>query len=622
MSALSYFQDLYWREPLWLILSIQPLIIILLKKLIQKNNTSLYAEKKLQSWVVFPNKNTLTRKIMSKNTAYLLAWLLFSIALAGPRTPLTQVDKEQFYGANIMLVVDASRSMKAMDIKPNRLDRAITEIYEFLELAKEHRVGITVFSARPHLMIPLTVDHSILQDYIKVIDKLKFPTLGSDVVAAILFAQRELKNIKGNSAVVLITDGDYDNVTEIQLSKLKKHNIPLYILGVGTSEGEAIPLEDGSWLKNEQQYVVSRMNVETLDNLSKNLNGLYSSVYDDASDWEYLYNNGIARLNKAVNTEGKNKILWDEKFSGFLISSIFFFFISLNNYRFTKSKNMIAVPLFCLFLTSIPDNQANAIEFAQSNEQAAYRAYTNKEYLKADQYYENIEIKLIFRRYFGQGSSLYKLGHYKKAIQQFTFAFLNAKDDRQRAKSLYNLANSYFRTGNFLSAINTYKDVLHYQPNNKASLYNINISQILKNNLEQRLKEEQRIIALSRQSNGPRSTAVNDNVELNENTSVSIGESNMGLNKDIPLPELPNINEDTIKKLLISGLKNIKLANNNNEKKSILEKKSEIKVVRTQQKLNNITDTQYILWKRLFEIEEGFPAPVEEPRVVPGLKPW
>ena len=49
-----------------------------------------------------------------------------------------------------MLVVDLSRSMKAMDIKPNRLRRAKTEIYEFLEKAKDHRIGITVFSARPH----------------------------------------------------------------------------------------------------------------------------------------------------------------------------------------------------------------------------------------------------------------------------------------------------------------------------------------------------------------------------------------------------------------------------------------------------------------------------------------
>jgi len=28
------------------------------------------------------------------------------------------------------------------------------------------------------------------------------------------------------------------------------------------------------------------------------------------------------------------------------------------------------------------------------------------------------------------------------------------------------------------------------------------------------------------------------------------------------------------------------------------------------------------LWKRLFEIEEGFPAPVLEPHTRDGVKPW
>ena len=28
------------------------------------------------------------------------------------------------------------------------------------------------------------------------------------------------------------------------------------------------------------------------------------------------------------------------------------------------------------------------------------------------------------------------------------------------------------------------------------------------------------------------------------------------------------------------------------------------------------------LWKRLFEMEEGFPAPLDQPRDIPGTAPW
>lgn len=624
MNILSYFQDIYWREPLWLMLALQPILIIILKNIIKKNNNSLYADKKLQPWIVFPEKITFSKQLFSKNSAYLFAWLLFSIALAGPRTPLTQADKEQFYGANIMLVVDLSRSMKAMDITPNRLHRAKTEIYEFLDIAQDHRIGITVFSARPHLLVPLTSDHTVLQSYIESIDKLSFPTMGSNPVDAILFAQRELNDTKGSSAIVLLTDGDFNKVTNSQLEKLKKEKIPLYILGVGTAEGEAIPLKDGTWLKTDQQYIISKMDTQSLESLSEQLNGLYSPIYDDISDWQSLYNQGISRHNIVAKVGGDKQVLWDEDFACFLVAAIILFFISLNTYRFKHTKDIIILPLACVIFLSISNTKVYALEIGQSNEQAGYRAYLKKDYPTAEQYYKNIDLSRIYYSYLGQGNSLYKMGHYQKAIQQFTFATLNAKNDTQRTKSLYNLANSYFRTGKFSAAISTYEDALRYQPKNKACLHNIKVSRILKKNLEQRLKEEQKIISLSRQGGGPRSTSIAEGTEINENTSVSTGDSTQTLSDNIPLPDLPNVDEDTIKKLLISGLKDVKLANKNNTSgtTSIYRSNKNINTIQAQQQLNTISDSQHLLWKRLFEIEEGFPAPVEKPRPIPGVNPW
>ena len=624
MNTLFYLQDIHWREPLWLLLSFQPIIIFLLKKLVEKNNISLYVENKLQPWVVFPGRYTLSKHIFSKNSAYLLAWLLFSIALAGPRTPLSQVDKEQFYGANIMMVVDLSRSMKAMDIKPNRLRRAKTEIYEFLEKAKDHRIGITVFSARPHLFVPLTSDHAVLQTYIESLDKLSFPTLGSNPVDAILFAQNELKNIKGNSAIVLLTDGDFSEITNQQIEKLKKENIPLYILGIGTPEGEAIPLDNGTWLKNKKQYIVSKMNIENLEYLATQLKGKYSAIYDDNSDWYILYNQGIVRHNTAVKIDSEQQILWDEHFSCFLISSIFLFLFSLSTYRLNFAKNIAIFPLTCIILFALTEKDVSALEMGQTNEQLAYRYYIKGDYTNADKYYKHIADNRTYFSYLGQANSLYKMGYYQEAIQQFTFAILNAKNDTQRANALYNLANSYFRTGNFSLAINTYKDVLRYQPENKVCLHNLSVSEILKKNIEQRLKEEVRIISLARQGRGPQSSSVADGTEINENTSVSIGDNTNTLDTNIPLPELPDINEDIVKKLILSGLKNIKLAENSHvsTQYSGVQSNKNINLIQAQQQLNTISDSQHLLWTRLFEIEEGFPAPVEKPRIIPSVNPW
>ncbi|MDH5370578.1 MAG: VWA domain-containing protein, partial [Gammaproteobacteria bacterium] len=254
MNSFFYLQDIYWREPLWLLLALQPILILLVKTFARKNNIILYAEKKLHPWVLVHTKYLFKKQIFNKNAIYLLAWLLFSIALSGPRTALTQHDNKHLSGVNIMLLVDHSRSMRATDITPSRLQRVKIEIDELLDITQGNRIGITVFSARPHLYVPLTTDHAAVRSYLKSLDNLRFPTIGSDYVSAILFAQNELKQLKGKSAIILITDGDLTSATNSQIDTFKEANIPLYILGVGSIEGEAIQLLNGEWLKYNQQY--------------------------------------------------------------------------------------------------------------------------------------------------------------------------------------------------------------------------------------------------------------------------------------------------------------------------------------------------------------------------------
>ena len=620
MNSILHLQNISWREPLWLLLAFQPIFIILVRKIIQKNNLSLYADKKLQPWVVFPSTQAISKELFSKNSAYLIAWILFSIAIAGPRLPLSHVDKEQLLGVNIMLVVDLSESMKARDVTPNRLRRTKLEIYELLEKAHNHRIGITVFSARPHLFVPITSDHTVLKNYLESLDQLTFPTIGSKPFDALLLAKKELSKSKGKSAIILITDGDFVSITDEQLKVLSHEAIPVYILGVGTVEGEAVQSKDGTWLKYNQQHVISRMNEDNLRKLAKHLKGEYSPVYDNNKDWDILFDQGVTSNNSFTNIDAEKRILWDELFPFFLIPSIIFFLFSLNVFQF-KNKHITTFVLTSIFIFSYPENDVYALELGQTDEQSAYRAYHKGSYTEAEQLYQNIK---GFNSYLGQANSLYKLGHYQKAIPQFTFAVLSAQNDSQRVIALYNLANSYFRTGDFSAAITTYNDVLRYQPDNKASLHNLKVSHVLKKNIELRIKKQEQSITSSRQGRGPRSAAISSGEEINDNTSVSVGEGDNSVQNDIPLPKLPNIDNDTINKLILSGLNNIKLAEqaDSANKKSIYRKNQSLSLLQAQQHLKTINDSQHLLWKRLFEMEEGFPAPVEDPRTLPGVKPW
>ena len=634
-------QDIYWREPLFLLLALQPLLIFLIKQAIRKNNYALFAEKKLQPWVILHKSNSFKKHLLSKNTLYLLAWCLFAIALAGPRVPLQQADKTPVLGANIMFVVDLSPSMQAADITPNRLRRGKLEIVEFLESAQQHRIGITVFSARPHLYVPLTSDYAILKTYLDSLDSLTLPTLGSDPITALLFAEKELAQEKGKSAIVLISDGDFPeikNSTDFSpLDSLKKNDIPLYILGMGTVEGEAVPLQNGTWLKDEQQAVVSQMNENYLQQLARHLNGKYSPVYDDASDWKSLYQQGLSQHKETISVNGKQRILWKELFPYALFPAILLFFVSVGRYRINLSKNSTAIALILLlaplteknvfadpmFSLEIFSLELLSSSFWPSNERAAHKAYQNKKYKEAEQLYKTLN---GYRSHLGQGNSLYKRGHYQDAIQQFTFAIINAENDAQRVTALYNLGNGYFRSGQFTTAIATYKDALRYQPKHHASRSNLESSKVLQKALENRIKENAWTKTL-RQGRGSRSAAIADGTEINDNTSVSLSGSDNKKPETISLPDLHDISKDTLNELISKGLKKIQLAeqNSNGTASGIRYQEQEetnISLIRAQQKTEEITDTQHVLWKRVFEMEEGFPAPIEKPHSLPEVKPW
>ena len=624
MNWFSSIQYIQWREPLWLLLTLQPFLIFLFKRLLQQNNLSLFADKKLHAWLVYPYrlqaKNILS-SIFSKNTAYILAWTLFSIALAGPRVAQTS-NESIAQGANIMLVVDISRSMQATDIMPNRLRRAKIEIYELLEKAHGHRIGIIVFAARPHLFVPLTTDHKALKSYLDILDDLQLPTLGSDPISAILLASEKLKNFNSPSAIILLTDGDLTSKTINEdinkLDKLKSQNTSLYILGLGSVEGEAIQLSDGNWLKNNGKAVISKMQEKTLTSLAKALSGRYSPVYENDADWNVLYQDGIKKIPLEITSATHTKTQYKELFIYSLLPSLILFLISLSPYSIKTVNRIIPLFFICSFF-SYPSNDAFAFELIKTPEQKAYDAFDHGDFALSEKYFKQMQ---GYKGYLGQANSLYRRGHYQSSIPKFTQAVLHARSDIQRAVVLFNLANAYFRTGDFSKAIDTYKDVLRYSPNHKESLYNIGISEVLKKNIELRNKEEQEILAARRQGRGPRSAESAQNDTINENTSVSIGSATNTPASKIPLPELPGLSEDVIKKLIFTGLESIKLADNNLYKSKQNTEYNTKMHFNIDKHINSLTYNKHLLWKRIFEIEEGFPAPVEEAKKLPGIEPW
>lgn len=322
---MNLWQTLHWREPLWLLLALFPLLLAAWGYFQQRSQAQTYADPHLLPWVQITASQHGWRKWLSPQTLWAIAWVLFAISHAGPRIPQTQPDDLRPAQFDVLVVLDISRSMQATDIAANRLQRAALELHEFLSLAQGSRVGIVVYGARPHLFAPLTNDANAVRFYLQHLETLVLPTHGTDHAAALGFAQQELaaREQALPAAVLWITDGDIPTnqhaALQTRVQALKAAGIPLYSLGVGTEDGEAIPLPGGKWLEQGGQAVRSRLDSTLLQSLTTQAGGAYSAVKDDASDWQTLYTNGIAKAFPATASDAQQ---WRELYGWTLLAAI------------------------------------------------------------------------------------------------------------------------------------------------------------------------------------------------------------------------------------------------------------------------------------------------------------
>lgn len=623
LQNLNPLSSLEWREPLWLLLMLQPVLLIIIRKFIRRKHYTAYADATLLPWVMIKQNSHFLRRLRSKNTAYILAWLLFAIAAAGPRAPLTEYGVDQSDMASIMLVVDLSSSMRAADIYPNRLRRVQLEVHELLERARGYRVGIVVFAARAHVYTPLTSDREALTFYLEQLHSLQLPTDGSRPAEGIKLALEQLATVAGNKSIILVSDGDFTGDDDPAytgllntIDVLNRSSIPLYILGAGTVEGDAIPIAEG-WLQYNGRAVIPRMDQNRLQYVAASTHAAYSAIMDDNSEWQIIFDHGIAMQSDLSLSQPEQHRRWQEYFHWPLAVAVILIWLAMLPYaisthftRFTIHSVKV-IPIVILALMSITEDA-----YAELEERQAYQKYKGQDYISSMQLYQNIP---GYNGRFGEAASLYQLQDYVGASSVFSQAILAAPDDIARASSLYNLGNSYFMQGDYATAIRVYKDALLYQPDHPGSLANLSFSESLQEVVEARLRND----STSRAGSGPRRAAPNALIEPTERSSLSIDETEQKQKTVLPLPRLPGNNDVDFETLIERGLAFIRLAADDSASNAKNKRNFNISTAYTSQRQRiEIEEQQSLLWKRLFELEEGFEAPVDSPKTVPGVLPW
>ena len=110
-------------------------------------------------------------------------------------------------------------------------------------------------------------------------------------------------------------------------------------------------------------------------------------------------------------------------------------------------------------------------------------------------------------------------------------------------------------------------------------------------------------------------------LDINDSGSMSFDNEEERKNAEIPLPEIP---AEELELLLARGLAHVQLVNNNQAVSNRFQGKKQTQqdITAASLRMRELEDNQQLLWKRLFEMEEGFAATVEKAEPVPGVLPW
>jgi len=261
--------------------------------------------------------------------ALLIVALFFVlVALARPQWGI-RWQQERRRGLDILVVLDTSNSMRATDLRPNRLERAKRGVSDLLARLEGDRIGLVAFAGASFLACPLTTDHGAFAMMLDDLRPGSVPRGGTAIAQALETALASFGPAGGgvaDRAIVLVSDGeDHEGGIERAISALARERVRVFAIGVGTPGGDTIPAAGaagGPFLRDHAGNVVRTvLRQETLERIAVATGGLYAGSAADDAGWDRIVERGIATLKRDEQLSKLVKVR-EERFPWFLGAAI------------------------------------------------------------------------------------------------------------------------------------------------------------------------------------------------------------------------------------------------------------------------------------------------------------
>lgn len=174
----------------------------------------------------------------------LLALTMLIFALARPQSS-NKLQKSTTEGIDIMISLDISTSMLAMDFKPNRMEAAKEVAINFIQGRPNDRIGLVIFAAESFTQCPLTIDHAVLINLFRDI-RTGMLEDGTAIGDGLATAVNRIKDSDSKSKVIiLLSDGENNRgqIAPLTAAEIARtFGVRVYTIGVGTIGTAPFPI--------------------------------------------------------------------------------------------------------------------------------------------------------------------------------------------------------------------------------------------------------------------------------------------------------------------------------------------------------------------------------------------
>ena len=253
------------------------------------------------------------------------------IACANPQigTRLEVVKRE---GVDIIIALDVSNSMKAEDIKPNRLERSKQAISRLLDGLENDRIGMIVFAGQAYVQLPITSDYAAAKLFLQSIETDIIPTQGTCIGCAIDLAETSFTgNDNKHKALIIITDGENHEEDAVEAAKIaNEKGIVIHTIGMGSVDGAPIPIyRNGIQVDfqkdNEGKTVITKLETLTLERIAAEGKGIFIQASNSDDGLASIFNQISKMEKKSFGT--KQFTGFEDRFQYFLAAGLFLLLI-------------------------------------------------------------------------------------------------------------------------------------------------------------------------------------------------------------------------------------------------------------------------------------------------------